>query len=1024
MANSPQDRAISVATASAVAILSVLVLAHRHVIRPRSDVSTAAATVAQREFAGRITGFPYQRPKESLRVPQKASLALSLRAAGIASEDPHQAGLYHLVAGNSAEAVKFLERALAEATSVADVKRATAASGDHELLTHLSVAYGERGTTRRRASDFIRALACADRAWRLRATRETIWNRAVALQRLHLHDDARASWQLYLRNDSESTWVAEARERLRSTNVLSSANHWLRDGARLLDLDDGRLASLSAAFPLQVRRAAERDIVPGWAVAVLAGDEARAALFLRKLETIGVTRAQRSGDTFLADVATHIRSVPADRHVRNGLARTIIKLSDAKKAYDGGDGTSCRASLRQAIPELARSKSPLLEYARFYTASSYYHDNDYASLRRDAGTLNISARYRALRAQTSWIRGLGEMSSGRPDHALRHYQEALAAFDAMGESDYAAAAHNLLAEAYDYLDSAEEAWNHRERALALVSRLGPASTQWVQLLNGSAQLLLAAEEPAVAKIFLDRAIQQPAAADDSLFLSSTTAWQAVALHQLGRHADARSAWRRATSVAARIPTGAVRERALNDVTLRRALTLERDLAPAEMQTAVAFAKRAANRWALPRLLRLQGDVLADQGSYAAAMRTYSAALDEIFDQRRKTTLMRYELANRASLIDVTERALSLAVGRGDFESAFRFSERSAGAALPSPAPSPATVIPPNVAVIKVISLSDRVVTWTMTASGVHVRQQPVTLDEVRRATDALAGAMRDAAAMRLGRIVVAPSLLHSGAIDTLVFVPDASFATVRFASLTHPVTGRPLIERYAVAECHTVSSYLSAIGALKASGEPRVLLIDGSRSGTLRRLGAADKEIRELRHSYTSAVTWEAGSGNRATLVAALESAGMVHFAAHAVVDRTNELLSNIVLGGSDTLLYAHEVAALRFEKRPIVVLATCSGARATEARRRRSPTLADAFLAAGASAVVASSEDLDDARARRFSLMLHDRLRRGLTVGAALRDIQMAFAGEGRRWDDLIVVGNPGATFNQLITKGMKKDA
>lgn len=1020
--------------AATIALVAIASLAYRHWSAPQSPANALAASAPPlREFDGRIVDFPY-RPFDPARTvasvgsqfprgPQRASLAIRMRAGSALPTDPHQAGLYHLVAGKSSRAVESLERALTEATSIRDARRAIEASKDYALLTHLSIAYVERGTSQGHASDFIRALKCADRAWRLRETPETIWNRAVSLQRLHLNDDARVSWRRYLQRDSSSPWVTEARKRLESTDLSPETRLWLRDGGQLLELEDGRLATLSAAFPLEVRRAAEKELLPAWANAVVSCNDARAAELLRKLDVIGATRAQRSGDAFLSDVVLNIRALPAQQ-ARMDLARAILTVTDAKKAYDGGNGQKCRAGLRAAIPVLARSRSPLVHYARFYTASSYYHDNDYSSLRREADGLNdIPKTYRALRAQTSWILGLGEMAVGKPDQALHHYQDALAEFAAIGESDYVAAVHNLLAEAYEYLDSPDEAWNQRERALALVSRLGPSSTQWVQLLNGSAELLLAAQEPAVAKIFVDRALRQLGAAEDSLPLSNTVSWQAVALHRLGHHAEAAVAWKRAASIAERIAAPAVRERAQNNVLLKRALTLERDVTPAEMEKAVAFAQRAGNRWALPRLLRLQGDVLAKQGAYLDAMRTYSAAIDEILDQRRKTTLMRYELANRASLADVTDRALTLAIQRGDYDSALRFSEHSAGSALGNLPPSRGTAVPPNVAVIKVICLTDRVVTWTMTARGVHVREASITIDEVRRAVEELSGGTRAAAASRLGKAIISPELPGSG-IDTLVFIPDASVATVRVASLTDPATGKHLVERYVVAECPTIAAYLRALERPPRMDGAAPLLIDGAAPGSLARLSAAEWEIRELRRSYPAAAVWKAGSGEPAALSAALENAGMIHFAAHAVVDRTNERLSNIVLGRSDALLYAHEIVALRLSRRPIVVLSTCSGAETTGARRRRPSTLADAFLAAGASAVVASSEPLEDTRAQRVALMLHDRLRRGVTVGAAVRDIQLTFAREGHAWDDLVVVGNPDSTITPPSKEGMNSDA
>jgi CHAT domain-containing protein len=412
---------------------------------------------------------------------------------------------------------------------------------------------------------------------------------------------------------------------------------------------------------------------------------------------------------------------------------------------------------------------------------------------------------------------------------------------------------------------------------------------------------------------------------------------------------------------------------------------------------------------------LRADVDARRGAYEQAMRGYRATIDEIVDQRRKASLAQYELLNRACLSDATEHAISLAVSRGDYDSAFRFSEHSSGAAFPEGRTTALPTIAPNVAIVKIACLSDRMLIWTITAQGTHKHQVPVALEAVRNASDELAAGARTDAAARLGRMIIAPNAIGRD-VDTLVFVPDAAVAVVPFEQLIDPAAGKPLLARYVIAESHTVASYLrtTASGAAPSAGVP--LLVDGARAADMPELPEAKEEIRALRRIYPSATLWSANSRPIDSLPSALESAGLIHVAAHGVVNRANELLSNIVLGEHNAVLYAHEVEALRLSRHPIVVLSICSGAATAASRRRRAPTLADAFLTAGASVVIASSEAIDDARARRFSLLLHERLQRGMPVGRAVREIQLTFAREGQPWSDLVIVGNPAATLHSVM--------
>lgn len=1010
---------------AAVAVCAAVALSYARWTRSASHrvAILASAAPTRRMFEGRITNFPYRRlAPETVRGagsvafhddPRNfAFVAARHRAAGTdlsTADDYYVVGICQLLSGASDEAVIALERALRMRTGIRDAERASEASTDYALLSDLSTAYLDRGTSMRHASDYVRALRCADRAWRLRQTPETSWNRALALQRLHLNDDAKEMWQRYLQLDASSGWASEAREWAGDLRPPPEASQWPRDPSHVLTASRDEIERLARRFPLQIRRAAEKDVLPAWAAAVKAGYSATAAACLQRLDWIGAALARSSGESLIADVAANIRVVPDEM----ALASAVEMVSDGKAAYEQGDGPASRAKLGTALPELLRCRSPFAHYARFYIASSYYFDNDYASLRREASRLNdIPDRYIALRAQTSWILGLGEMSSGHPDGALPHYQNALATFTRLGELDYVAAVHNLLAEAYDYLDSVDDAWMHRERALALVSEIGTSSSQWVQLLQGSAQLLLANEQPSVAKILLDRAIKLPATAADPLFYADTVSWQAVALHQLGRDAEAQTAFKLANTIADKIPVEGIRARALNNVTLTRALTRTPDMTPREVESAVTFASHGDNRWALPRLLRLQADVVARTGNYPDAMRRYLAAIDEIVDQRRKTTLMRFELLNRSCLSDITENAMALALCRGDTAAAFRLSEHSAGAMFRASSPVASSEVPVNVGVVKIVSLSNRLVVWTLTAHGVSVRDVAIPIDRVRRAADEMSTS--EEAASLLGKTILGDGRIGR-TIDTLVFVPDATVAAVPFEELIDPDTDRRLIERYVIAQSPTVAAYLRSVAKENAGEAATPLLVEGAQSKDMAPLPEAADEIRRLRTFYPTAAVWSSRSGSIAKLPAALERAGMIHVAAHGVVDRTNELLSNVVLGDAGNILYAHDIAALKLTRHPIVVLSTCSGAATTASRRRRAPTLADAFLAAGASAVVASPASIDDLRARRVSILLHERLRRGVPVGRAVREIQLTFAREGRPSSDLVVVGNPHATLDRV---------
>ena len=81
------------------------------------------------------------------------------------------------------------------------------ASTDVALISDYSAALSTRAAQMRSSDSAALAARAAERAWSLRHTPETAWNRAVAL-------DTPAAWRDYLALDETSDWAREARAHL------------------------------------------------------------------------------------------------------------------------------------------------------------------------------------------------------------------------------------------------------------------------------------------------------------------------------------------------------------------------------------------------------------------------------------------------------------------------------------------------------------------------------------------------------------------------------------------------------------------------------------------------------------------------------------------------------------------------------------------------------------------------------------------------------------------------------------------
>jgi putative zinc finger protein len=204
----------SAAIAAAAAIGFFVTPAGQRLYRPDGLAALAGAAPQSRTFAGRITGFPYRAPAPVARGAESdpsrdpANYKLLDVAAKVqdnatkspTAENLHALGVAQLLLGNANDAVQTLGNALQKSGGLET-------SNDVALLSDYSAALYGRATQTRSAADATLAARVAERAWSIRHTPETAWNRAIAL-------DTEAAWRDFLALDSSSDWASEARRRL------------------------------------------------------------------------------------------------------------------------------------------------------------------------------------------------------------------------------------------------------------------------------------------------------------------------------------------------------------------------------------------------------------------------------------------------------------------------------------------------------------------------------------------------------------------------------------------------------------------------------------------------------------------------------------------------------------------------------------------------------------------------------------------------------------------------------------------
>jgi hypothetical protein len=176
-----------------------------------SRLVSASEGLDKRPVAGRLAGFPHS-PFDTPRGDEKAEFAkmiLQGTAASVIEESDGESvkelrakGLGHLLLGERDEAVNALELA-----------SKAAGGNDPLILSDLAAAYLERARfPGGKPMDLASARETADRAWKMKKTPETAWNRAHILE--YANDPgANAAWNAYLELDSTSPWAQEVREK-------------------------------------------------------------------------------------------------------------------------------------------------------------------------------------------------------------------------------------------------------------------------------------------------------------------------------------------------------------------------------------------------------------------------------------------------------------------------------------------------------------------------------------------------------------------------------------------------------------------------------------------------------------------------------------------------------------------------------------------------------------------------------------------------------------------------------------------
>jgi CHAT domain-containing protein len=970
----------------------------------------AIAPRGGRTIEARLTGFAWSPIRVQRGTPplDPARLELAGAAGSVINKAPNgpDAGIGYLIIDRDADAVEALQDA------------AQRSPNDTKIWSDLAAARYTLAVRGEKPYELPRALAAADHALRIDANLpDALFNRALIIEHLGINEAARRAWHRYLQTDGTSKWADEALGHLGQLRPVASDAEFKRELGRataaLRAGDPAPIAALTRNYPDHARKWGEGPLFAEWADAVRAGDAARAKDALDLVRAIGRALAEWNHEQLLADAVAVIDSAPPDR---------LRPLADAEALYRDARIAYSKRKIGESLPLLERSSAlfveagnrPMSLHAAYYAANAVYDSNRPAEAIEKLTRLRASLdpqRYRALNAEALWELSICRQSSGDWEAAIRDASESLGILTSLGEKQSSGKVGALLAWALERAAQPRAAWTARIRALAALSESGAA--EWVHGTVGGAvrtQTERGDYETALALINVAlRDLKQEERPNAVQIL----AYQARLLGAMGDAGAARASLQEARAAAGRIADASLRERALSNVDLAAA-DVQRPSDPkgslALVDHAIDFFNSHNEHAPLPDALLQRGRAEFALGDDQAALADFERGIRELDTLRSRFEDMELRSGFYDSAAGLFPEAVHLLLRHKEVDRAFALADRARARTVyerldpkETNAPLIAASLGPDVMLVEYVILNDGIAIFRAGRSGVEAEIVPVKPAELRQSVERFVDLLQrhgDLADVReqsaaLYRILIGPVARPLAGAKRIIIVPDRQLHAVPFAALLNPATHRMLVEDFTITIAPNAASCLRSA----SSSSNTALIVGDPTAADTAALPDAVREAQAIAAMYHSATVLIGERATRSRFLEGARSSGIIHYAGHARSDTRSSLGTLRLAPDADTPggeLEASEIARMHLTNTPLVVLAACGTIRGDADHVEGMPSVARAFLAAGARGVVGTLWEIDDDAAAQLFRRFHQRLSDGQSAAAALRDAQIELLRSG----------------------------
>lgn len=939
-------RSIIVWSSAAAAILVAVFVSSKFLVGSDRELTSAVGTLAraigpERPSVGRLTGgFEWgtapsiTRGAASTELPlavQDAVLAVKkIAAANKTARTMNALGVAYLVGGDLDASLSALDEAVA-----LDPK-------DARVRADLAAARFEKWRRTQQPADAAATLDAAQHAL-LISPKDPVarFNHALAVEALGLGQEAIQSWKAYLALDANSKWADEARAHL---GKLGSGT------AGGLPADTGRdryLPELAAAI------AAEKNP--------------------ERLECLSRGR-QAIIDSRAAFDAS--RTVDADR------------LAQAAKA----------AFICGRVPTFEADAQIVWTHYFLGTATD---SPGLAALATEAGERG----YLRAAGRVQYARGRLADNAARYSDAQEHFDAALQLFQQAGDLELIASTSIQMAEITKAFGDADASWQRLTIALRALPALAPRRQHMA--LSGASLTANQFGLNGASKFFADALVSADERnSGDAVLVTGAYLLSARAAFRFGDTAGANDALSRSKSNRDRIADAALRTQYSAEIDELEG-TIESAGNPRKAIALLSNAMTTFGNSGRPlrraRLLLLRGRAHRSAGNSAAAEKDWAEGATLFEDQRPEIRDAQQRIDHFDQLWDLFRELI--AARAADAVSSLEVAERFRSRALldslargrqstPLSGVEMYRWLPADVTVVAYAVLPDQLFRWTISRDRVALDQLDISSRDLGALVDRYRAAVtgRQAAssgdASRLASLLL-PSSINARPSSRVVFIPDGPLFGVPFAAL--PLGGddsRVLVDEFIPSIAPSLSVLKNAARRVTPTRAVLVSAAEANAAEALPALPGAAAEIRAIGSGYRQVTRLEGAAATPSAILKSIASAGMFHFAGHAIADSANPARSRLLVAGPAAISF-DDLRSAALHPGAIIVLSACDAARGPLFHGEGSVGLTYPFLANGASAVVASIWQMDDATPVSLWQSFHARVSAGVAPDIALAESQ-----------------------------------